>query len=191
MSTVTVGVTTNQTEPAPLAERLSDALVLESMALHQRAARHLSTPEQHRDMADRLGAAMAQKKAAQRAAGGSRPGSGRPRNWYAVQDHVRPEPEPTQDLALVADYMGIAEASLKVYMARGGGRFAKNRETDIGTVEVWVRRATPAELAWLQERGDDAPLWQQPHNPNRKRPGAKAGGRASRFGASGTIAAIA
>lgn len=159
MSTVTLAA-------APLAERLTDALVLESMALHQRAAKHLSKPEDHRNMADRLGQALAIKKAALSANGGSRPGSGRPRNWYAVQDHAADTAHPTQDLAAVAEYMGLAEASLKVYLARGGGRYAKVRPGDHGPdVEIWVRRATAAELAWLNEQGDDVPMWHAPAKP--------------------------
>lgn len=153
---------------ATSAAKLTDALVLESMALHQKAANGAATSAEHRVMSDRLGAAMAVKKASQAANGGARAGSGRPKNWYAVMDHVAEAAQPTQDLGAVAEYLGLTEATLRVYLAQSarGGRYAKMLPTANGDVEVWVAKAEPAQAEYMAAN-PATPLWTAPVAPRR------------------------
>lgn len=151
MSTVT-------DKSAPLV-RPSDAELVD--ALYQAALGTLA-PEAATALAKRLASASAARSARQSLGGGAKAGSGRPKNWYMVQDAIRDRALPTQDVAAAAKYLGLSEASLKVYLAGGKRRHERSVETMNGTVEVYVRLAKPAEAAWLHEHGAGADAWTPP-----------------------------
>lgn len=162
-----------------LAKALTDTLVLESMALHQRAARQTTQASEHRDMADRLGAAIAQKKVAMaHGKGGPRGPTGHVA-WYGVEERGSGLSY-TQSLADVGAWLGVSKGTLQVYMNRGGGAYKCTISHEGREDVLTVRRVVDNELAALKEaaansaRAEDIPLWSPPSGKVPQRTTAKA-----------------
>lgn len=157
-----------------MGNQLTNALLTEVVALLGSAAAGRATADELLAMADRLAKAMAARSAKQAAAGGSKPGSGRPPMWIAVATDIHPV-RWTQDVAAVAKWLGLAEGSLRTYLGRPAGKHHATVVFNREDLAVVVRRLTDQERGFLAEgqvpTGDQlwAPPAEEPRGPGHKK----------------------
>lgn len=143
-----------------MADKVSNALLIEVLAYLNRLAREPAPHAEAGPLADRLAEAMAASAAARARGGASGKGGGRPRLWLAVVDREAGTSY-SQDVDALAAWCGLAPSSLRVYLSRGKARHDFTVERDGRTVPITIRRLSAAENANLAagHQPTGAELW--------------------------------